>query len=96
MLHVHKAYGPQTQQGGDLEWGNVTHKLTRQINHVVTWQVKDAISPLSQDLSIPNLVGYWLFCGYYNSGLHRSKLAHPSIILFLTFFVKENFKIIKF
>ena len=51
---------------------------------------------LSQDLSIPNLVGYWLFCGYYNRGLRRSKLADPSIILFLIFFVKENFEIIKF
>ena len=24
-LHFHKAYGPQTYQGGDLVWGNSTH-----------------------------------------------------------------------
>ena len=27
-LHFHKVYGLKTYQGGDLEWGGPTHKVT--------------------------------------------------------------------
>ena len=30
-LHFHKAYGPQTSQGGDLGWGDSIHKQSTSI-----------------------------------------------------------------
>ena len=41
-------------------WGDPTHKVTWHIDHVVTWQIKNAISLLSQGLWTPDLAGWWL------------------------------------
>ena len=57
---------------------------------MVTLQIKDVISPFSQGLWIPNLVGYWLFCGCYDRGLSRRKLNNSSISLFLSLVVKKG------
>ena len=38
-------------------------------NHVVTWQIKGVIFPLSQGLRTPNLVGWWL----------RMRGPHPQV-----------------
>ena len=65
-------------------------KVTWYINHVVMWQIKVVISPLSQGLWILNLGGYWLFCGCYDRGLRRRRLNNPSIALFLTFLAKKS------
>ena len=43
-------------------------------------------------LWIPNWAGYWLFCGYYNRGLHKRKLVDPSISLSL-FFCQKKYNI---
>ena len=51
------------------------------INHLVMWQLKGVISPPSEALWIPNLVGYWFLYGYYDRGLCRKKLADPSTSL---------------
>ena len=47
-LYFHKAYGPQTQQNGDVRWGNLTRKTMWHIDHVVAWQIKIVWSPHSQ------------------------------------------------
>ena len=65
-------------------------KVTWYINHVVMWQIKVVISPLSQGLWISNLGGYWLFCGCYDRGLHRRKLDNPGISLLLSLVVKKS------
>ena len=57
---------------------------------MVTWQIKDIISPLSRGLWIQNLAGHWLFCGCYDRGFRRGKLDNSSISLFLSFVVKES------
>ena len=44
-------------------------------------------SPLSLGLWISNLAGYWLFCDYYDRGLHRTDPI--SVRLFLSFFAKK-------
>ena len=61
---------------------DVTH---RPLGHVTTQKRYISIFVRPMD---PNLAGYWLLCGYYDRGLHRRKLADPSINLFLSFFVK--------
>ena len=37
-----------------------THKVTWHFDIVVTWQIKDVISTLSQGVWTPNLAGWWL------------------------------------
>ena len=49
------AYGPQTYQGGDLGWGDLTYKVTWHIDEVVTFQVKNVLSPHSQGPYPPKL-----------------------------------------
>ena len=49
-----------TRQDADLGWVNLTCKVTWHINHVVIWQMKNVLSPLSQGLWTPNLAGCWL------------------------------------
>ena len=56
----HKAYGPQTYQGGDLGWEDSTHKVMWHFDLVVTWRIKNVISPLSQGLWTQNVAGWWL------------------------------------
>ena len=58
-LQFLKAYGPQTLQDGDLVWGDPVHKATWHFDIVVTWQIKNIISLLSQGLWTPNLVEWW-------------------------------------
>ena len=41
-------------------WGDPTHKVTWHFDIVVTWQIKNVISLLSQGLWTPNLVNWWL------------------------------------
>ena len=43
-----------------LKMTGPTHKFTWQFNIVVTWQIKNVISPLSQDLWILSLASSWL------------------------------------
>ena len=43
-----------------------THKVTWHVNQMVTWQIKNVISLLSQSLWTPNLAGWWLWM----RGLH--------------------------
>ena len=45
-----------------------------------------------QSLSPQNLAGCWLFCGYYDKGLRRRKLANPSITLFPSFVRKSIYQ----
>ena len=56
-----EAYGHQTYQGGDLGWRDPTHKVTWHFDVVVTCQIKNVKSPLSQSLWTPNLAGWWLW-----------------------------------
>ena len=49
-----------TRQDADLGWVNLTCKVTWHINHVVIWQMKNVLSPLSQGLWTPNLAGWRL------------------------------------
>ena len=41
-----------------MGWQHYTDKVTWHINQVVTWQIENDISPLSQNLWIPNLAGF--------------------------------------
>ena len=59
-FQFHKAYGSQTKQGDDLGWEDPTDKVTWLFDVVVTWQIKNIITPLSQGLWIPNLAGWWV------------------------------------
>ena len=54
-LHFNKAYGPKPLEGGDLRWGDSTHKFKWLTDNVVTWQIKNVISPHSQGLWLPKL-----------------------------------------
>ena len=47
-----------SKQGGNLGWRDVTYKVMWRINHVVTWQIENVISLLSQGLWIRNLAGW--------------------------------------
>ena len=51
--------------------------------------MKDDISPLYQGLWILNLAGYWLFCGFYDRGLGRRKLAAQASAYFYPSLSKE-------
>ena len=55
LFPVPKGVWTAILQGSDLGWGDLSY-----IDHVVTWQIKDVISPLSQSLWTPNLDGLWL------------------------------------
>ena len=46
--------------GVDLGWEDPTHNATWPFDIVVTWQMKNVISPLSQGLWTQNLAGWWL------------------------------------
>ena len=46
------------------------NKVTWHIDHVVTWQIKNVVSLLSQGLWIPNLTGWWLMMGGPHSQNH--------------------------
>ena len=51
-LLFHNAYGPQ-------EWW-LMMKRPHQQSHVVTWQIKSVMSPLSLVIWTPNVAGWWL------------------------------------
>ena len=74
-LYFHKAYGPPTLPVGDFGWGDSTHKVTWYIDRVVTWQIKNVISSLSQGLWTPHITGWWL----------RMRGLHPQIYMTLQF-----------
>ena len=59
-FQLHKAYKHQTYHGGDLGWGDPTHQVTWHFDIVVTWQIKNVISPPSLDLWTPNLPKWWV------------------------------------
>ena len=62
-----------------------SHLTHQPLDHVTTQKryISTFIRPVD-----PNLTGYWLFCGYYDRDLRRTKLADLSISLFLSFFKK--------
>ena len=74
-LYFHKAYGPPTYPIGDFGWGDSTYKVTWHIDQVVTWQIKNVISPLSQGPWTPHLTTWWL----------RLRGLHPQIYMILQF-----------
>ena len=59
-LYFRKVYGPQILPVGDLRFDDLTHKVTWDFDIVVTWQIKNVTSPLSQGLCILNLASSWL------------------------------------
>ena len=68
-FQYHQAYRPRTLQGGDLGWEEPNHKVTWHLDIVVTWQTKNAISPLSQGLWTANRAGWRL----------RMRDPHPKV-----------------
>ena len=65
-----------------------SHVTHQPLGHETTQ--RRSISTFIRPMYLAKLAGYWLFCGYYDRGFRRRKLADPSISLCLSFFVKKK------
>ena len=66
-LHYHNVYSHQTWQVGSSPWWasiQKSHDPLITSSYDITWKDKTIISPVSQCLWSPNLVGWWLILIY--------------------------------